>query len=271
MQRNLDTVHRLCRPAPNWGMGHKSSFHLEGKVMKYASQMRRFVCMMAAVTVLSTLQVQAADELTRRSGHPYLTYSDANIARLKERIRNEPAIADAWSKMLSDANRMIAPSSRGRGGGGSTELLCLAYRMTGDRRFGERVKQSLFSHKFESRSASMLMRRNPPWHTGLDSGEACHEFGIAYDAVYDLLTPEERMLLARRAAEEGILPILNDWVLGERRIHSLDTMGHNWWSAIVFGAGIGAMAIMDEDPRLTAGSNASAPLTPSGSVTPEAC
>ena len=89
----------------------------------------------------------------------------------------------------------------------------------------------------------------PPWHTGLDSGDRCHSFAIAYDTVYDLLTPEERKQLASRCAEEGILPILNDWVLGEKRIHTLDTMGHNWWSAIVFGAGIGAMAIMDEDPR----------------------
>ena len=95
----------------------------------------------------------------------------------------------------------------------------------------------------------MLMRRNPPWHAGLDTGQKCHSFGIAYDTVYDLLTSKERKELAARLAEEGILPVLNDWVLGGERIHALDTMGHNWWSAIVFGAGIGAMAIMDEDPR----------------------
>lgn len=214
--------------------------------MKYSSQINLFVGTMATVLVLSTSQVGSTDDLRRRSTHPYLTYSDANIARLKERIRNEPAIADAWERMLADANRMIAGS---RGRGGSTELLCLAYRMTGDKRFGERVKQSLFSHRFGGRSSSMLMRRNPPWHTGLDSGDRCHSFAIAYDTVYDLLTPEERGRLAARLAEEGILPILNDWVLGEKRIHTIDTMGHNWWSAIVFGAGIGAMAIMDEDPR----------------------
>ena len=217
--------------------------------MKFASPMKQFVCMTAAVTVLSTLQVQAADDLERRSVHPYLTYSDANIARLKERIRNEPAIADAWSKMLGDANRMITPSTGRRGRGGSTELLCLAYRMTGDRRFGERVKESLFKHQFGGRSASMLMKRNPPWNTGLDAGAKCHSFAIAYDTVYDLLTPKERKELASRCAEEGILPVLNDWVLGEERIHTLDTMGHNWWSAIVFGAGIASMAILDEDPR----------------------
>ena len=64
------------------------------------------LCDSLAVLLWVRSQAQAADEFGRRSGHPYLTYSDANIARLKERIRNEPAIADAWSKMLGDANRM---------------------------------------------------------------------------------------------------------------------------------------------------------------------
>ena len=56
------------------------------------------------------------------------------------------------------------------------------------------------------------MKRNPPWQAGLDSGAKCHSFAIVYDTVYDLLTPEERKRLAARCAEEGILPVLNDWV-----------------------------------------------------------
>ncbi|HEX2948787.1 MAG TPA: heparinase II/III family protein [Armatimonadota bacterium] len=33
-------------------------------------------------------------------------------------------------------------------------------------------------------------------------------------------------------------PILEDWVNPATRIHSLDSMGHNWWSVIVSGAGM---------------------------------
>jgi oligo-alginate lyase len=220
--------------------------------MKHLSHIRLLVCLIAAVQVFSGCGAQAAEKLERRSGHPYLTYSDANIERLKERIRKEPMIAEAWEKMLANANRSLERSTeqggRGRRGGGD-DLLCLAYRMTGNKRFGERVKDNLLKKKPGGRSGAMLMRRNPPWHSGLGYGEACHSFGIAYDTVYDLLTPKERRMLAGRLAEDGILPVLNDWVLGARRIHALDTMGHNWWSAIVFGAGIGAMAILDEDPR----------------------
>jgi len=212
--------------------------------VKHASHIRIFICLLIVLQLCGCSRTRAADKLERRSGHPYLTYSDANIKWLKERLRNELSIAQAWDKMLADANRQVEGGRRR-----NNELLCLSYRMTGEKKFGEPVKQSLFKHKFGGRSSSMLMRRNPPWHTGLDSGDRYHSFAIAYDTVYDLLTPEERKALASRLAEEGILPILNDWVLGDRRIHSLDTMGHNWWSAIVFGAGIGAMAILDEDPR----------------------
>ncbi len=42
---------------------------------------------------------------------------------------------------------------------------------------------------------------------------------------------------------------MGDWVDGRTRIHTLDTMGHNWWGHIVFGAGVGVLAILRDDPR----------------------
>ena len=223
--------------------------------MQHGSRLRLSIAWIIVLSCLGGNTAFAADPYGRRSAHPYLTYSDANIQSLKKRIANEPMIAEAWERMLTDAKRAVESNAqqggrrrRGRG----TELLCLAYRMTGDKRFGERAKASLFRHPFGGRKSDMLMKRDPPWQAGLDSGESCHSFAIVYDSVYDLLTPEQRKRLATRCAEEGILPILNDWVLGEERIHTLDTMGHNWWSAIVFGAGIASMAIMDEDPRAEA-------------------
>jgi len=50
----------------------------------------------------------------------------------------------------------------------------------------------------------------------------------------------------------GILPALNDWVLPERRIHALDSMGHNWWAVCIAGPGIAALALLDRDPRAAA-------------------
>ncbi|WP_197172088.1 heparinase II/III domain-containing protein [Novipirellula aureliae] len=214
---------------------------------------------------VSSLNAQVADEFGRRSGHPYLLYTDANIAKLKERVQNEPIVAEAWRRILADADSALASSAdnggQGRRGGrgnrgGGTDALLLAYRMTGELKYAEPVKATLMSQMQARRpvgggvsSGGSLMKRDPPWHAGLGSGNAPEAFGIAYDTIYDMLTPDERKTLAHNLAENGVLPVLNDWVLGDKRIHALDTMGHNWWPTAVFGAGIGAMAIMDEDPR----------------------
>ena len=42
---------------------------------------------------------------------------------------------------------------------------------------------------------------------------------------------------------------MDDWVLGRKRIHALDSLGHNWWSARMFGAGMARLAVVDEEPR----------------------
>ncbi|QDU89001.1 Heparin-sulfate lyase precursor [Pirellulimonas nuda] len=217
------------------------------------------------------LYAQDSGGLERRSGHPYLLYTDANVARLRERVQTEPVVAEAWRRVLAAADAAVAGRSdageRGREGrrggrsgrdrrGGATDALLLAYRMTGDVKYAEQVKAMLLAQMQEQRpvgggvsNGGSLMQRDPPWNAGLGSGDAPREFGIAYDTIYDMLTPDERKTLSRRLAENGILPVLNDWVLGGKRIHSLDTMGHNWWPTAVFGAGIGAMAILDDDPR----------------------
>lgn len=206
----------------------------------------------------------------RQSGHPYLLYTDANIARLKQRVATEPIVAAAWQRILNEANAALVPSgatnedrpNRSRRGsrrgrrGRDNDALLLAYRMTGDIRYARHVRDRLMAQMQPQRSigggvanGGSLTRRDPPWKAGLGSGDAPRDFGIAYDTIYDMLTPKERTTLATNLADNGIKVVLDDWVLGEKRIHSLDTMGHNWWPTAVFGAGVGAMAILDEDPR----------------------
>ncbi|RYF50343.1 MAG: hypothetical protein EOO39_44460, partial [Cytophagaceae bacterium] len=47
----------------------------------------------------------------------------------------------------------------------------------------------------------------------------------------------------------GIEPSIGDWVSKDKRIQSLDNMGHNWWAAVVFEAGIASLAVMNEQPQ----------------------
>lgn len=46
-------------------------------------------------------------------------------------------------------------------------------------------------------------------------------------------------------------PILDDWLDDRTRIHSLDTMGHNWWAVIVAGAGTMAAVLGDAELAAT--------------------
>lgn len=173
-----------------------------------------------------------AQDIKVRGQHPRLFFTAERIRTLKERIKTEPTTANAWSNLLEGAK--------------SIEELSLVYCMTGEKRFAERARDAVRSLRW---SDSILLKRDPPWHAGLGAARSCYESAVAFDSIYDALTPEERQTLAQYIVDRGILPTLNDWVLGAQRIHTLDSMGHNWWSACVFGAGMAALAVMDEEPR----------------------
>jgi hypothetical protein len=195
----------------------------------------------------------AGDALVRRGGHPYLFFTADNVARLKERVQKEPALAEAWAGVLASANRAVEPPAPGgRAGppGGGMEQLCLAYRMTGEQKFAEKIRELLLRQcERPMWNESEMLRRDPPWHSALGTAATCYTVALGYDCIHDDLSPADRDTIAKGLVELGILPTLNDWVLGDKRIHALDTMGHNWWSACVFMAGVGALAVLDEEPR----------------------
>ncbi len=61
--------------------------------------------------------------------------------------------------------------------------------------------------------------------------------------------PSERAAVAAALVRLGIVPALEDWDLPARRIHALDSMGHDWWSVCVSHAGLAAPTILGDDPR----------------------
>ena len=194
--------------------------------------MKRFTFVLLGLFLACGGSRSNAQEIKGRGQHPRLFFTPEVIAKLKERIKTEPTTAKAWSNMLANAK--------------SIEELSLAYRMTGEKRFADKARGALGGLQW---SDAMLLRRDPPWHAGLGTARSCFESAVAFDSIYDALTPEERTTLVKRIVDRGIQPTLDDWVQGGKRIHALDSMGHNWWSACVFGAGMAALAVMDEEPR----------------------
>ena len=78
--------------------------------MKHVNRVRIVVCLIIAVQLFGCITAQAVYRLEKRSNHPYLLYTDENIARLKKRIENEPNIAEAWQRILADADATLAPA-----------------------------------------------------------------------------------------------------------------------------------------------------------------
>ncbi len=188
------------------------------------------------------------DTLRLRHGHPYLLFAPDDIARFKERAAKEKTTGDLWLQTLAVADRAVA--APGSSGQGQMEELCLAYRMTLDVKYAQRIRQILeqMAQKPNFSDPAML-KRDPPWHAALGTANMIYTFAIGFDSIHDFLPPEKRKSLAAALNGKGVKLAMDDWILGPTRIHSLDTMGHNWWSALVFNAGIGSIAMLDEEPQ----------------------
>lgn len=179
--------------------------------------------------------------------HRYLLHTDANIVRLKEQVKNDPEVKQAWEHQLQKAEELL---KRDRSGAPDLQELGLAYRMTGDSRFAECIKQTLLQVTSQQTwEGQDLLNRTPPWKGGLGVAHTSFYVAIGYDCAYNFLTPEERKLVAEGIVRLGIKPAMDDWLNPETNIHTFDTMGHNWWSACVDMAGFAALAVKDEIPE----------------------
>ena len=138
------------------------------------------------------------------------------------------------------------PGDFGRIIKGETEILGFAYYYTGDKKYFEKARETMlafcevdywnpgFAHggNFKSRSEQI-------------SALSTVLMSVGYSLFGDLLTEEERNLVIKATYEKGIMPILEEWVLHDTRIHALDTMGHNFWIAIVSNAAM-ALSLMSD-------------------------
>jgi hypothetical protein len=205
-------------------------------------------CLMLVLLCVGVCTARAADgPVMRATVHPYLLFTPQKIARLKERIQTQPVFAQAWAEVLTNANRL---AEQRKPNGSALETLGLAYCMTGDQRFAEKSREILLRECQKSGwTDPQMLRRDPPWHSALDTARNCYDVAVGFDSIYNYLSAADRKTIADGLVKLGIRPTLDDWLFGGTRIHALDTMGHNWWSACVFMAGFGAMAVLDEEPQ----------------------
>jgi len=177
----------------------------------------------------------------------YLLYTDDNIARLKTQLKKNPEIKQAWEQMLKRVEGLMQKDHNAIA---DVQELGLVYRMTGDEKYAIRIKETVLNEisrvEWEGRE---LKQRTPPWNAGLGAAHATFNTALGFDCIYGYLSPSERKQIAEKIVSLGINPIMGDWLNAGSNIHTLDTMGHNWWSACVDIAGFAALAVRNEIPE----------------------
>jgi len=179
----------------------------------------------------------------RLKAHPYLFLTPSHIQQVKERLRMDTAMNRAWDGIKTRADQSVAA-----GKGGDMGALCLAYQMTGDNRYARQAK-SLLVQLVNGKPWDGMDDRTPRWNAGLGTAHNCFTAALGFDCIYDYLSKEEREDIAHKIVKMGIEPSIGDWISDDKRIHSLNSMGHNWWSAVVHEAGIASLAVMNEIPE----------------------
>jgi hypothetical protein len=197
---------------------------------------------------------------------PRLFFTAERIKRLQGRIEKEKALQQAWLKLREQADRLIGEKlvSKKYADGGTGQhgnygrpsgqvsnmapMLGLAYQMTGEKRYAEKLREALLHYGGLKRWAGDA-KRDPPWHSELNTARFCYDYAMGYDCIYDFLSETEHKTIAQSMIRLGILPTLTDWVLRQKRIHALDSMGHNWWSVCVSMAGLASLSLLGDEPQ----------------------
>lgn len=174
--------------------------------------------------------------------HPSLLYTPERISQVKQRMQHEPQLAAAWEDIKKTADKELKGKSLNK-----ADYLSLAYLMTGDKRYSDKLKEILLDViKSKTWGSSEMLARRPAWHADLGVAHKSYLSAIAYDAVYNDLSTTEKKKIAEGLYRLGVEPSLGDWLLEPTRIHSLNSMGHNWWTSCVCMGGILALSLQNE-------------------------
>ncbi len=177
--------------------------------------------------------------------HPSLLFTPDRVKAAMKRCDTDTAQASAWHSILERADAELERSDVR-----SLQYPALAYQATGERKYANKVVDILKSTaKVDSWADAEMMMRNPAWRSELQMAHRAFQLAVGYDAVYDCLTPTERKEIAQGLWCLAVEPLLGDWILEPTRIHSLNSMGHNWWSSCVGMGGLLALAISNELPE----------------------
>jgi hypothetical protein len=208
---------------------------------------------------------KAGTGTSQTTSHPRLFYNAASLENLRQALATD---ASANAELKKHGNRLLADAlvpetvaMRGEGQHASFgkpgdqmsdmgQTLGLLYQLTGEQRYGDKLREAmLYYSNYTCWTGPRFEQRSPPWYSELDTAKFSFGYATGYDALHAFLSEADRKTISDTMVRLAVQPILNDWVLPGRRIHSLDSMGHNWWGVCVAGAGLCALALLGDDER----------------------
>lgn len=186
-----------------------------------------------------------------RPGHPRLFAFDEDFDRLRDSLKSDENVRRVAVKIREAAvrtldeppveHKLVGPRLLGESRKclGRVSTLAMAYHLYGDRRFAARAEKEMLT-------AAAFPDWNPKHF--LDTAEMTNALAIGYDWLYDELTPESRATIRNAIVKLGLEPGLKVYRNGEWWAKS----HHNWNQVCNGGLTVGALAIADEEPGISA-------------------
>ncbi len=201
--------------------------------------MKRII--LTILLLLSVIGVEAA-----KSNRRALLFTSELINRAKERVESDTLYASAWSELREHADK-AANGNNIR----ELEYLAIAYLMTNDTKYADAARDIMLrAVEAQSWGVEEMLARRPAWRSELQMAHRSFSIAVTYDAIYSHMTPAERKKIAEGMYRLAIEPMWGDWLNEPTRIHSLNSMGHNWWTSCTCMAGMLALSMRDELPEL---------------------
>ena len=188
---------------------------------------------------------------TLATDHPRIMASEHTFARLRAMIATDEGAARRWAKLQAEADGLLDVPPE--------EYVLVTNRLLGvSREVLERVSTLAMAYKITSDTAYLNRAwdemfaacRFPDWHPShfLDTAEMTAAMAIGYDWLYDDLITSQRLFVRNAIRDLGLQEGLNDinshvsWTQGE----------WNWNQVCCGGMGMGALAIHEEEPTISA-------------------
>lgn len=186
------------------------------------------------------------------SARNHLLYTPQLMEQARKNIKTDSNYRRAWEAIRSEAQ-----SGAKRADFNKMESMALAYLMTDSTEYADGIIKAL--KKLDGvktwGSAEMLERR-PQWRADLGLAHKTYIAAIGYDAVRDRLSAADHAQIVKNLNRLSLQPSLEDWILDSTRIHSLNSMGHNWWTSCAGMGGIMALVLRDDLPEARKGATA---------------